>query len=56
MSPTAPAESPLSTAMALLSSGVPLSLLLDLATGPRSEDLLWAERPADVPAPRPDAG
>ena len=37
--------------MALLSSGVPLSLLLDLVFGPRSEELLDAERP--VPAARP---
>jgi hypothetical protein len=32
--------------MALLGSGVPLSLLLDLALGPRSEELMAAERPA----------
>ena len=30
--------------MALLSSGVPLSLLLDLFLGPDSEDLLTHER------------
>ena len=42
---------PSETGMALLSSGVPLSLLLDLVLGPRSEELLDAERP--VPAPRP---
>ncbi|GAC1327908.1 MAG: hypothetical protein NVSMB13_14590 [Mycobacteriales bacterium] len=30
--------------MALLSSGVPLSLLLDLFLGPQSEDLLNHER------------
>ena len=36
--------------MALLAKGVPLSLLLDLALGPRSEDLLREE--VDVPAPR----
>jgi NAD-dependent oxidoreductase involved in siderophore biosynthesis len=30
--------------MALLSSGVPLSLLLDLVLGPNSEDLLSHER------------
>jgi hypothetical protein len=35
--------------MALLSSGVPLSLLLDLFLGPDSEDLLSHER---VPDPR----
>ena len=41
-----------SGAMALLSSGVPLSLLLDLAYGPRSEELLAAEllaRPYEQP-------
>lgn len=31
--------------MALLSSGVPLSLLLDLFLGPDSEDLMSHERP-----------
>ena len=36
--------------MDLLESGVPLTLLLDLAFGPFSEDLLRAE-----PAPTPDA-
>lgn len=34
--------------MALLSNGVPLSLLLDLALGPNSEDLLTHEHLADV--------
>jgi NAD-dependent oxidoreductase involved in siderophore biosynthesis len=34
--------------MALLSSGVPLSLLLDLALGPNSEDLLTHEHLADI--------
>jgi hypothetical protein len=33
--------------MALLRSGVPLSLLLDLACGPRSAELLACERPAE---------
>lgn len=33
--------------MALLSSGVPLSLLLDLFLGPNSEDLLTHERLSD---------
>ena len=57
MSTTAQADSPLSTAMALLASGVPLSLLLDLAAGPCSEDLLWSERPGELPVPRgPEAG
>lgn len=34
-------------AMSLLRSGVPLSLLLDLAMGPRSSELLAAERAGD---------
>lgn len=34
---------PSSSTMALLGSGVPLSLLLDLAFGPRSEELLAVE-------------
>jgi hypothetical protein len=34
--------------MALLSSGVPLSLLLDLVLGPQSEDLLSHERASDL--------
>jgi hypothetical protein len=38
--------------MALLSSGVPLSLLLDLVLGPNSEDLLTHEQ---VPGPRDSA-
>ena len=42
---------PSTTAMDLLSKGVPLSLLLDLVFGPHSEDLLAAER--RIPAPRP---
>ena len=33
--------------MALLSSGVPLSLLLDLFLGPNSEDLLTQEHDCD---------
>ncbi len=40
--------------MALLRSGVPLSLLLDLAYGPRSEELLVEERPGR-PEERPPA-
>lgn len=39
------------TPMSLLEHGVPLTLLLDLAFGPRSEELLQAERGA-VPPPR----
>ena len=35
--------------MALLRAGVPLSLLVDLACGPRSEELLAVERPARAP-------
>ena len=38
--------SPTAAAMALLRSGVPLTLLLDLALGPRSEELMSVERPA----------
>ena len=34
--------------MALLRAGVPLSLLLDLLCGPRSEELLADERPAGL--------
>jgi hypothetical protein len=34
--------------MALLSSGVPLSLLLDLALGPNSEDLISHEHLSDI--------
>jgi hypothetical protein len=37
--------------MALLERGIPLSLLLDLAFGPCSEELLAHER-ASLPAPR----
>ena len=43
---------PTPSAMDLLGSGVPLSLLLDLVLGPRSHELLDAER---LPAPRPPA-
>ena len=42
-----------SHAMDLLSRGVPLSLLLDLALGPHSEELLQQER---VPAQRQATG
>lgn len=35
------------TPMSLLRSGVPLSLLLDLALGPCSEELMAHERAAD---------
>lgn len=34
--------------MALLSSGIPLTLLLDLVLGPNSEDLLTHEHLLDV--------
>ena len=34
--------------MALLSGGVPLSLLLDLVLGPNSEDLLSHEHLSDI--------
>ena len=49
--PTAPMPRAMSP-MALLASGVPLSLLLDLALGPHSEELLRDEVLA-LPAPRP---
>jgi hypothetical protein len=45
---------PTDAAMALLNSGVPLSLLLDLAFGPRSRELLVHEQSA-APTPRPPA-
>ena len=35
--------------MALLASGVPLTLLLDLVLGPQSADLLEHESPASQP-------
>jgi hypothetical protein len=34
--------------MSLLRSGVPLTLLLDLACGPRSEELMAFERPGEL--------
>ena len=37
---------PSEAAMSLLNSGVPLSLLLDLVLGPRSEELFAHEVPA----------
>ena len=40
--------------MSLLGSGVPLSLLLDLAYGPHSEELFVTER-SQIPSPRPPA-
>lgn len=43
---------PSETAMSLLGKGVPLSLLLDLAFGPRSEEILFVER-AQLPVQRP---
>lgn len=51
MSPveTAVLPCPSRTAMELLGNGVPLSLLLDLVLGPRSSELLAAER---LPAQR----
>lgn len=45
---------PQSAAMALLGNGIPLSLLLDLVLGPRSEELLEREL-AEVPHQRPPA-
>lgn len=55
MSSSAPlvaAPRPAEAMMSLLGSGVPLSLLLDLAFGPHSEELLFVER-GQLPAPRP---
>ena len=54
---TAPLEAPPrpSAAMSLLGSGVPLSLLLDLAYGPRSEELLAAELRERYGEPTPAA-
>lgn len=61
MSPTAPlvaphrsAEDRPSAGMSLLSNGIPLSLLMDLAFGPHSEELMSLER-AGVPQTRPPA-
>ncbi len=51
--PTAVPERRTATPMALLANGVPLSLLLDLAFGPRSEELLREEVGA-LPAPGSD--
>ena len=41
-----PADTPSSPAMQLLERGIPLSLLLDLACGPHSEELLRDEVPS----------
>lgn len=61
MSPTAPLVAPQrstdtarSAGMSLLSNGIPLSLLMDLAFGPHSEELLFLER-AGIPESRPPA-
>jgi hypothetical protein len=43
-----------SAGMSLLNNGIPLSLLMDLAFGPHSEELLFLER-AGVPGTRPPA-
>lgn len=45
---TSPAERPFADAMRLLSSGIPLTLLLDLAMGPHSDELLAVERGAGL--------
>ena len=50
---TAMTADPAGGSMALLASGVPLSLLMDLVFGPRSEELLRHERPADPRRPQP---
>lgn len=49
--PSALPERARPTPMSLLEHGVPLTLLLDLAFGPRSEELLQAER-GSVPPQR----
>ena len=57
MSSTAPlvaAPRSAEAGMSLLSNGIPLSLLLDLAFGPHSEELLFLER-SSMPEPRPPA-
>lgn len=61
MSSTAPlvaasrsAEANPSAGMSLLSNGIPLSLLMDLAFGPHSEELLSVER-SGIPGQRPPA-
>ena len=41
------------TPMAMLESGIPLSLLLDLVLGPQSADLLEHERRPGQPKPQP---
>jgi len=47
---TSTAERPFADAMRLLGSGIPLTLLLDLAMGPHSAELLAFEsRGASVP-------
>ena len=46
---------PSGAAMDLLGNGVPLSLLLDLAFGPHSEELMFVERGSGIPTPRPPA-
>lgn len=52
--PTLATSRPSEAGMALLSSGVPLSLLLDLAFGPRSRELLVHEQ-STPPTQRPPA-
>jgi hypothetical protein len=52
--PTLATPRPSEAAMALLSNGIPLSLLLDLAFGPRSRELLVHER-STSPAAGPPA-
>ena len=44
-----PFEAPPSAGMSLLSNGVPLSLLIDLVFGPRSEEVLAWERSEQRP-------
>ncbi len=53
---TAQLDRPLITPMELLAHGVPLSLLLDLFCGPRSEDLLREETASYRSRSQPAAG
>ena len=48
------APHPSAAGMSLLSNGIPLSLLMDIALGPHSEEVLAREL-SQVPAQRPPA-
>ena len=53
--PLVAAPRPSEVGMSLLRKGIPLSLLLDLAFGPHSEEVL-AQELSQLPAQRPAAG